>query len=113
MGGSTLNTGIGSAQKALNRDVFAAYIYLLVLTQETGRLFQKLGSKTRSNCESDRSEERMYEAGKKIDKTNLSAGGQARQVGHRGCGIPILADAQNTAGIYPQTPHLTWKPLLP
>lgn len=50
---------------------------------------------------------------KKIDKTNLSAGGQARQVGHRGCGIPILADAQNTAGIYPQTPHLTWKPVLP
>lgn len=27
------------AQKALNRDVFAAYIYLLVLTEETGRLW--------------------------------------------------------------------------
>lgn len=34
-------------------------------------------------------------------------------VRHRPCGISILAEAQSTAGTHPQTPHLTWKLVLP
>lgn len=97
------------AQKALNRDVLAAYIYLLVLTEETGRLFQKLGSKARSSCDSDRYKEIMYEVGKKIDKCQcrLSDKRDTETVGS-----PSLQKL-GTAGIYPQTPHLTWKLVLP
>lgn len=105
MGGSTINTGLGSAQyKSPEQGCICTYINLLVLPEETGE-FQKLGSKTRSNCDSDRCKEIVYEVGK--NEMNLSAGGQTEAVGS-----PSLQKLRTQLGSPPK-PQLTCKSALP